>query len=224
MRERLRVFAAVFRDPNLLRIELAYAGFCMTEFATWVAILVFAYHRGGATMAGFVAMIQLVPSAIVAPLASYSGDRFRRDRVLFVDCVVQAVSLLVTAAALLAGAPIPVIYGTATIAAASLTFTRPAMGSLLPSVTKTPEDLTAANVALGVIGNAGIFVGPFLAGLILAFFEPGAVFAVFGVITAIGASLTRRLKVDPAAVTPKERIEAEAVWKETLAGFRVLRR
>ena len=224
MRERLRVFAAVFRDPNLLRIELAYAGFNMTEYATWVAILVFAYNRGGATMAGLVAMIQLIPSAIVAPLASYAGDRFRRDRVLLIDYVVQAVSILITAAGLFAHAPIPLIYGMAAVAAASLTFTRPAMGSLLPAVTETPEDLTAANVASGVIENAGIFAGPFLAGLILTSFGPGAVFAVFGGITAIGALLTWRLDADPAAVTPKERVQAEAVWRETLAGFRVLRR
>jgi hypothetical protein len=32
--ERLRVVAAVARDPGLARIELAYVGFNMTEHAT----------------------------------------------------------------------------------------------------------------------------------------------------------------------------------------------
>src|SRR4051812_38544764 len=46
VRERLRVFLTVFQDPNLRRIEVAFTGFSTAEFATWIAILVFAYSRG----------------------------------------------------------------------------------------------------------------------------------------------------------------------------------
>ena len=48
MSERSRIFRAVMTDPNLHRIELAFLGFNMTEFATWIAILVYAFERGGA--------------------------------------------------------------------------------------------------------------------------------------------------------------------------------
>jgi hypothetical protein len=40
MNERSRIFRAVMTDPNLRRVELACLGFNMTEFATWIAILV----------------------------------------------------------------------------------------------------------------------------------------------------------------------------------------
>ena len=39
MSERGHVFRAVMTDPNLRRIELAFLGFNMTEFATRIAIL-----------------------------------------------------------------------------------------------------------------------------------------------------------------------------------------
>jgi len=84
-------------DPNLRRVELAYLGFNMTEFATWIAILVYAFERGGAAEAGMVAVILLIPSAIVAPFAAYAGDRFRRDRVLLIDYLVQGVAIGATA-------------------------------------------------------------------------------------------------------------------------------
>jgi fumarate reductase subunit D len=55
----------------------------MTESAVWIAILVYAFGRGGAATAGIVAMILLVPAGLVAPFGAFAGDRFRRDRALF---------------------------------------------------------------------------------------------------------------------------------------------
>jgi MFS family permease len=224
MRGRIRVVAAVARDPSLLRVELAFFGFNMTEYATWIAILVYAYDRGGAAAAGIVALIQLIPAGLLAPFGAFAGDRYRRDRVLFAGYLVQAVALGAAAAALYADAPIAVIYAFATVAAVSLTSTRPTQASLLPSITRTPEDLTAANSVSGLAENTGIFVGPFVAGILLTRSEPATVFAVFAAVTLLDALLVARLRVDPETVTPKERIDAGDIVRETFGGFRVLRR
>lgn len=173
VRERLRVFGVVAHDPTLRRVQLAFLGFNMTEYATWIAILVYAYDRAGATGAGVIALVQLIPAAAVAPLAAYSGDRFRRDRVLFVGFLAEALSVGLAALVLSLDLPIPFVYAAATVAATSMTFTRPAQASLLPAVTRTPEDLTAANVVSGVTEGAGIMAGPFVAGMILGVAEPG---------------------------------------------------
>ncbi|HJY31491.1 MAG TPA: MFS transporter [Actinomycetota bacterium] len=224
MTQRLGSFRTVLAERNLRRVELAFLGFNMTEFATWIAILVYAFERGGAAEMGAVSAILLVPSAVVAPLAAYAGDRFRRDRVLAVDYVVQGLALGATAATLYADAPAGLVYAAATIASISITFTRPAQNSLLPALTPTPGDLTAANVVSGVVEGMGKMLGPIIAGILLGTSGSAAVFAVFAVVTLCGALLVARLRVDVAAVTPEARIDAADVVHETLRGFETLRR
>lgn len=224
MTQRRGSFRTVLADRNLRRVELAFLGFNMTEFATWIAILVYAFERGGAAEMGAVSAILLVPSAVVAPLAAYAGDRFRRDRVLAVDYVVQGLALGATAATLYADAPAGLVYAAATIASISITFTRPAQNSLLPALTPTPGDLTAANVVSGVVEGTGKMLGPIIAGILLGTSGSAAVFAVFAVVTLLGALLVARLRVDVAAVTPEARIDPADVLHETLRGFETLRR
>ena len=121
--------------------------FNVAEWATWVSILAFAYEVGGAAATGLVALVQLVPAALVAPLAAVAeGDRFRREQVLLGGYLVQAAAMAATAA-LLADAPVPLVYGLAALAATCVTLTRPAQNALLPILARTPDELTAANVA-----------------------------------------------------------------------------
>jgi hypothetical protein len=144
--------------------------------------------------------------------------------VLFVAYLVQAIAIGGTAVALSADAVAAVVYGAATLASITITFTRPAQNSLVPALTERPEDLTAANVATGIVEGAGKMLGPVVAGVLLAVSDPWSVFATFAVVTLIEALLVARLRVDAAAVTPAARIGAADVWHETLGGFRTLRR
>jgi len=101
----------VLRSRDLRRLELAFVGFNVGEWATWIAILVWAYGVGGPSAVGFVAMIQLVPAALIAPPAATLGDRFRRERVLVLSYLLQAVTMSATGAAIQLGAPKPVVIG-----------------------------------------------------------------------------------------------------------------
>ena len=164
MRRRLAVLASVFRNPALRRVAGAFLAFSIGEWATWVAVIVYAYGRGGAAEAGFVAFIQLVPSVVMAPAAGTLGDRFSRKRVLLTAYVLQTGAMAAAALALATGAPAPVVYALATLTATAITMTRPVQSALLPDVATTPDQLTAANVASGTIEGAGTLLGPALAG------------------------------------------------------------
>ncbi len=222
--ERMRVFWAVARDRSLRRLEGAFAGFAIAEHATWISIIVYAYERGGVTEAGLVTVVQLAPAVAIAPFAAYAGDRFRRDRVLAGGYTAQAVGMAVTALSMSAGAGPVGVYGAATLTAVSITFTRPAMGAILPAVTRTPADLTAANVAMGFLEHTGMFVGPLVAAGLLAVGSPATVFATMAGVTAIAAVAAARLPIDPDYLRSPIELDAGAVAAEALAGFRVLGR
>src|SRR5919201_1476677 len=180
----LRSFRTVFSNRELGKLEAAFVGFSMAEWATWIAIMVFAFQRGGATEAGVVAVIQLVPSAVVAPLASALGDRYRRERFLVGGYALQVTAMLATGLALLLDAPVQVVYPLAAVAATTVTLTRPGQGALLPSLARTPDELTAANAATGVIESAAFLAGPALAGVLLGAWGPAAVFLAMAGILA----------------------------------------
>jgi MFS family permease len=217
--EAVRAFRAVFGNPDLRRVELAFVGFNAAELGTWIAILVFAYEVGGAAAAGAIGVIQLVPATIFAPFASLLGDRYRRERVLLAGYLTQALSMGMTAVALMVEAPIAVVYALAALAATSVTLTRPAQGSLLPSLARSPEELTAANAAVGWIESLSMFGGPAVAGVLLALSGPGAVFAAMSGALLVSAFLTARIEVRSA---PAEPMQDGSPLGDLLGGFRAL--
>jgi MFS family permease len=222
MREQLAVAGAVVRDRRMFRIQLAFFGFNMAEYATWVAILVYAYQLGGVSKAGVVAVVQLIPTIVLAPFAAYAGDRFRRDRVLFAGYLAQSIALGLVSAALFAGASFAVTLVVATIAATSMMFTRPTQAALLPSVSDGPEELTAANAFSTFSENAGIVIGPFVAGLVLARAGPAQVFAIFAAVILCSALLVSGLGVSPAPDELAHRPGAGALLEGAVGGFRFL--
>ncbi|MDQ1324197.1 MAG: hypothetical protein QG587_1533, partial [Chloroflexota bacterium] len=171
-----RVVRSVLRSPVLRRVMLAFLLFNAVEYATWVAILLYAYDATGPASVGVVALIQLLPSAVFAATAAAVADRYRRDRVLLAGYALQAIALALTAAAMLLGAPPVAVYVFATVTACLLTLTRPTQGALLPAISRTPEELTAANGLAGSMEGLGTLLGPLAAAAILVVATPGSVF------------------------------------------------
>ncbi len=211
----------VVRDPQLLRIQSSFAGFAFAEHATWLAMLVYAYERGGVAEAGVVSVVQLAPAVVLAPFAAYAGDRFRPERVLALGFAAQAVSMFVTAAAMWADRPL-LAYAAGAAVATCVTFSRPVMGAILPVVARTPNDLVAAVVITGLTEYLGMFVGPLAAGFILIDGTPALVFAVCAVVVGVSALLSSRLRLRHDHLPGTVAIDAGGVVAEMFGGLRAI--
>jgi MFS family permease len=205
--------------PGMRSIMLAFGAFRIAEMATWVTLLVWAFDRGGTPAVGIVAVGQLVPATLAAPLASTLTDRMPRLRALRFGYLVQALAHLATAAVLLADAPFAVVLVTAAVAASALTLTRPVHHALVPELSRSPEELTAGNAASTAVEGVADFVGPALAGGLLLLADPGWVFVAMAALNLASILLTRR-------VVAFQRVTGElgetSYWSDAAEGLRVV--
>ncbi len=218
--ESLRAFRGVFGNRNLRRLELAWAGSITGEWAAAIALGVFAYRSGGAAAVGLVGVIRFIPSAVAAPFTALLADRYPRERVMLAADILRCAAMAGAAAAALTGAPAGVVYALVGFVSVASTAFQPAQAALLPSLARTPDELTAANVASSTIESVGSFAGPALGGLLLAATETEVVFAVtaglflWSALQIAGIRADGRDEVEPA---PRQSFAQEAA-----AGFRVI--
>ncbi|HEV8403505.1 MAG TPA: MFS transporter [Candidatus Limnocylindrales bacterium] len=223
----LRVVRAILGSPALRHVEVAFLLFNAVEYGTWIAILLYAYGATGPASVGLVAVCQLVPAAVVAPLWANLADRYPRDRVLFGGYLVQAGGFGLTTVAMALAAPPIIVYAGAAAAATSLTITRPTQGALLPSVSRTPEELTAANGLSGTVEGTGLMLGPLVAAGILAIASPTAVIAAGAAACLVAAALVARLPMPsspPTVAGDPPAADALLPPDGLLSGIRTVRR
>ena len=219
LRESARAMREVFRNRGLRRLQLAWAGSIIGSWAYTVALVVYAFDQGGASAVGLVGLVRWLPSAFASPLAAILGDRFPRVRVMLTSDLLRTVALGAMAVLIVTDAPAAAIYVLAAAVAVIGTAFHPAQSALLPSLARTPEELTAANVSSSTLESLGFCVGPALGGLLLTF---SPVWVVF-VITA-GTFLWSALMLAPLlreAEPPLTR-ESPKILDEATAGFRAI--
>ena len=214
----------VFRNPGLRRIQLAFAGSIVGDWAYAVAVAVYAYDQGGPTAVGVLGVIRYLSLAIVTPFTSLLGDRYPRRLVMVASDTMRA-ALVLAAAALIAGdGPALAVYALAIATAICGSPFRSAQASLLPELASRPEDLSAANVASSTVESIGFFAGPALAGLMLAVTTIPVVY-VFNAITFLWSAAlvlgVRTSRTGPEHETETESDQpSESFFREVSAGYR----
>jgi MFS family permease len=220
LRETSHSFRAVFANPQLRKLQLAFAGSVTGEWGFLVALAVYANDRGGATAVSAVLVIRWVASALTAPWLAYFSDRYRRERVMLAADLSRVVAMLAMAAAAFTdGSPIVVYVLAGFMAVASKTF-RPAQAALLPKLARSPEELTAANATSTAIESVGTFVGPALGGLLLAVASVGWVFVADALTLVWSAFFVVQLRSPREEVTAPR--EPTNTYREIVAGFSAL--
>jgi MFS family permease len=198
------VISAAFRNRFLRRVELAYGLFIGAEWAVWISFMVYAYTHGGASGATAIALVQVVPCALFAPLLGTLGDRYRPGRVLFAGYMLQAVAMVAAAVLVALDAPRWTVFAIAPIVCLAITVTRPAQAALVPAIVRTPDELTASNVLAGWSESGTGLIAPALAGVLLALHGPALAIAATAIMSSVAALLVAPVP-GPAMVQVSER-------------------
>lgn len=222
LRESKEALAEVFRNPNLRRLNMAFAGSVVGDWAYAIGVAVFAYIQGGAVAVGVLGVVRYISMAIFGPFTSLLADRFDRKRVMVFADVIRVVLVAAAGFVIWREGPPMIVYTLAVLTAIAGTAFRPAQAALMPSLANHPGELTAANVASSTIESVGFFAGPAIGGLLIAVSGVAAVF-VFDAVTFVWSAglvlgLRRVVAIDVSAdIAADAQVEAtEAAERESM--------
>ena len=216
-------FRGVFQNRDLRRVQLAAVGSEPTACAYLVVLAVVAYEISGTGGVGVLMLVRTAAAAISTPLTSVLADRYRRTRVMIASNLASAAMAVAIAVTVSEGAGLAGLCALAAVAAVFTSVFRPAQAALLPTLARTPEQLTAANAIATTIEGAAFFLGPGIGGLLLAISGPNAVFAFSAAGLLWSAALVALIR-EPAHEREPERTHGgDSRFHEVTAGFRTLR-
>jgi Cyclic nucleotide-binding domain len=204
------VLSTLTHNWELRRVQAAFVTHNCGEYASWIAMLVYAYAQGGVAESGIVATVMLIPSAVLAPVLTSLAQRLSLGTALVAGYFAQAVTNSAVAIALYVDAPKLVVYVLLVGPAVAFTMTRPIQSAFTPSLARTPEELTATNVVSGWIESVSIFAAPALTGFVLLLGSEATAFALVGALCFLGAALVAALR-GRGATAPEDDADAESV-------------
>jgi MFS family permease len=217
----IRALGDVFRNPELRRLQLAWAGI---SFATWafaIALGIYAFAAAGPAAVGIAGLVRVLPGALASPFGGLLGDRHSRRAVLMWSAIGSTVVLALAALAVAAGAPTWLTFALAGLFTVCASPYIPAESALLPRLARTPAELSAANVTHSLMDNVGFLGGSIITGLLLAFVSVEVVFGIAAL--AAGASLAAIAAME-ADRRPDyaDQGDAGSILRQTSAGVRAV--
>lgn len=187
------------RQPDIRRLEVAWALSLTGTFSYTVALLAYAYAEGGAHLVAAYGVASTVPGAVLTPLLMSLTDRVGAATMLRVTTVTRTTLIALAAGCAMADAPGWLVVALAAGAhSLSATF-RPTQATSLPWLARTPAELTAATVTATMAENLAALVGPVLAGIVLAAWDAPTAIAVSGGCLLLATTSLLRLSVPDAA-------------------------
>ena len=214
-RFRAGVLGALSRGP-LHRAQISFAAMWAGESAFMVSLAVVAYGEGGVTAVGVVTAARMATAAFLAPFLATLADRVRRERVLTCVGVVRGAMLACAAAVTASGGPATATYAFAIVATVAVALYRPAHSALLPSLAKSPEDLTRANAVRGMLDSLSTLGGPLVAAVLLAASGPATAFAACAAASLLGGLVVVALPYDE---PPRAAAVRGSAGRDVVQGF-----
>ena len=221
---------ALFTDPNFRWLTAGGVVSMLGDQFTLLALPWLVLKMTGDTrILGLVLALISVPRAIFILVGGAIVDRHSPYRVLMLTKYVNTVLLGALAVLVFTGAlTLPIIYALALGIGLASAFSIPAATSMLPSVVQ-PQQLGAANSVMLGLRQLSMFLGPLLAGLLIALFGDGgggvvsdakgigAAFALDALSFAVSAWTQSRIRMRGAASAAHA--QPASVWRSIADGL-----
>ena len=209
-------------NDGIRRLELVWSIGIAADAALLVVLLVVVYAQDGVVAAGVLGAVRMGPAVLAGMLAGTVVRRFGGRSVLLWLGLARATAAALCAVVIAFDMPSIWLYVLATVTALAGAPVRPAAATLMPGLARSPGELIAANMAWGTGEGVGTFLGPFVAGLLIAAGQPalgaGVVAAAFLATVFIAAGLRFEHSMDAIGGTRQAR------GSGIIEGARTLRR
>jgi MFS family permease len=233
---------SVFVNPNLRRLQLAFTGSLIGNWAYSTAVAVWAYGVGGAKAVGIFVAVRLAVMALATPFVSTFADKYPRKLVMICSDLYCAVLITLATLCLYANTPALPIFVLATLTSFGGSSFRAAQGAITPQLANTTEELTASNGTSSTLESLAIFVGPAIGAGLLAVADVEIVFLLNVASFLWSMFMVSGIQVDKAEQRAEEAAEPESLGEaivesaeeaekkaegfisETSAGFRAIAR
>ena len=196
-----------WQNEGIRRLMLAWTFGIAADAALTVVTLVTVFNRGGIVAAAALGAVRMIPAIIVGSFSSSLVERFRGDRILVVFGMLRAVAAVGIGYAIASAGPtlrdhqitMILLFAFSTLAAAAAAPIRPAQITLMPAVARSTDELVAANTVWAMGEAVGAFIGPFVAGVLMAFNQHQWVAIGAGVGFAITSAIAVGLRFEHAS-------------------------
>jgi MFS family permease len=221
LRQSLRGLTAVFGNGDLTRLVIAWGAITFAGWAFVIALSVYAFHHGEIWAVGIAAFVRLMPGALASPFAGLLGDRHSRRLVLVMSTLGGAIILVLTAVLVDAHASSWIVYALGAVSTVVVSPYVPAEGALLPQVARTPQELSAANVAHNQANNVGFLTAALATGVLMNAIGLESAFIVAAVAGLFATVVLVTLKKDaPPSYESDETVSG--ILRETALGFKAV--
>ncbi|HEY6960760.1 MAG TPA: MFS transporter [Gaiellaceae bacterium] len=208
----------LLRRRDFRRVFLAASASELGDSLHYIALMWFAFERGGAAGVIAVRLADSMPAILFGLHGGLAADRFSRKRLMVSADLVRAAVLVPVAAAGLTGhLPIWGLAAAAFLLEAAASYFDPAYGALLPTLVER-ENVQRANGLVQSTMQSISIGGRGLAALLVAFVPVSAFFAVNAASFAVSAALLTGLRVG------REHLHLEPETPLLRAGLTTLRK
>ncbi len=214
---------SLLKSPSLRRFFLAQLQSELGTGASYVALLLVAYHRLHSGWAiALVLLADFLPGIVLGAPIGALADRLPRRRLLIGADLLRAGAFAGLAAIPSFGATVAL----ALLAGVGTTMYRTTVNAAMPGMV-SEEQRSPATALYGMNCSIGMTVGPALTALVLLFAPATFVLAANGLTFLISAAVLRTLRIDRAVPAPPHasdfETQRESLWSSTIDGLRSAR-